>query len=115
MSGKLKSEVWKHFIKDSKNPSFAKCKICQKQYKSSGNTSNLKEHLKRFHPHLKRFNEHEDEDGCDDPDAITPAPDPVAGASSGSLPSPTSGTPAAKKSREVRPSKGIKAWHQRIH
>lgn len=43
------SPVWKHFKKSS-DKQFAKCIICGKEYKTSGNTSNLSDHLKRFHP-----------------------------------------------------------------
>ncbi|XP_046868369.1 uncharacterized protein LOC124460832 [Drosophila willistoni] len=42
------SEVWTHFEK-CKNNSTAKCKVCGKEYKRSGNTSNLMDHLKRSH------------------------------------------------------------------
>ncbi|XP_058983790.1 E3 SUMO-protein ligase ZBED1-like [Musca domestica] len=43
------SEVWNHFQKttDKRN---AKCQLCGKIYKTSGNTSNLLDHLKRSHP-----------------------------------------------------------------
>ncbi|XP_053966175.1 E3 SUMO-protein ligase ZBED1-like [Anastrepha ludens] len=46
------SEVWKYF-KRSDDKKFAKCLNCAKEYKTSGNTSNLRDHLKRFHPDLK--------------------------------------------------------------
>lgn len=42
------STVWKYF-KKSDDKKFAKCLTCSKEYKTSGNTSNLKDHLKRFH------------------------------------------------------------------
>jgi len=29
------------------------CLTCQKEYTTNGNTSNLRDHLKRFHPNLK--------------------------------------------------------------
>lgn len=43
------SEVWNHFDK-CQNKNFAKCRHCLREYKTSGNTSNLLEHLKRAHP-----------------------------------------------------------------
>ncbi|XP_017856798.1 PREDICTED: uncharacterized protein LOC108609589 [Drosophila arizonae] len=46
---KKTSEVWTHFDK-CQNKIFAKCRLCGKEYKTSGNTSNLLEHLKRAHP-----------------------------------------------------------------
>lgn len=45
---KKMSTVWKYF-KKSDDKKFAKCLTCSKEYKTSGNTSNLKDHLKRFH------------------------------------------------------------------
>lgn len=42
------SSVWKYF-KRSGDKKFAKCVTCGKEYKTSGNTSNLADHLKRFH------------------------------------------------------------------
>ncbi|XP_036336097.1 zinc finger BED domain-containing protein 1-like [Rhagoletis pomonella] len=42
------SNVWKWFDKVSKTTS--KCRICKKIYKTSGNTSNLREHQNRVHP-----------------------------------------------------------------
>lgn len=45
-----KSELWKHFIKV--NESVAECKICKSHVKSSGNTTNLKQHLNRRHQTL---------------------------------------------------------------
>ncbi|CAH1107496.1 unnamed protein product [Psylliodes chrysocephalus] len=46
---KKMSTVWKYFKKKSDDKKFAKCLTCSKEYKTSGNTSNLKDHLKRFH------------------------------------------------------------------
>ncbi|XP_041451349.1 zinc finger BED domain-containing protein 4-like [Drosophila obscura] len=46
---KSASEVWKHFEK-CKNKMFAKCRLCGKEYKTSGNTTNLSDHLKHVHP-----------------------------------------------------------------
>ncbi|XP_041449950.1 zinc finger BED domain-containing protein 4-like [Drosophila obscura] len=45
------SQVWKYF-KRSEDKKFANCINCGKEYKTSGNTSNLHDHLKRFHPGL---------------------------------------------------------------
>ncbi|CAG9814638.1 unnamed protein product [Phaedon cochleariae] len=45
------SKVW-NFHKKSGDKKFAKFLNCGKEYKTSGNTSNLSDHLKRFHPRL---------------------------------------------------------------
>ncbi|XP_030760921.1 zinc finger BED domain-containing protein 1-like [Sitophilus oryzae] len=47
------SKVWK-FFKRSSDKKLAKCLDCGKEYKTSGNTSNLNDHLNRFHPNLLR-------------------------------------------------------------
>lgn len=44
MSSKGKSIVWKYFIRTETG---GKCKMCQMEVKSGGNTTNLKNHLKR--------------------------------------------------------------------
>lgn len=49
------SLVWKYF-KKSNNKKYAKCITCGKEYKTSGNTTNLKDHIKRFHPTLYNLN-----------------------------------------------------------
>jgi len=41
------SFIWQHFDKINKYE--AKCKICKKIYKTSGNTSNLRIHLEKLH------------------------------------------------------------------
>lgn len=46
------SQVWKYF-KTSDDKKFAKCINCGKEYKTSGNTSNLHDHLKRYHSGLE--------------------------------------------------------------
>ncbi|CAH2016396.1 unnamed protein product, partial [Acanthoscelides obtectus] len=46
---KKSSAVWNYF-KRSSDKKLAKCITCGKEYKTSGNTSNLSDHLKRFHP-----------------------------------------------------------------
>lgn len=52
-SRKSVSEVWSYFKKTDKQ--YAKCRICGKIYKTSGNTSNLFDHLKRAHPSYQEF------------------------------------------------------------
>lgn len=42
-----KSEIWKHFTKTNSN--CALCKLCGKNFKSCGNTTNLIGHLKAKH------------------------------------------------------------------
>lgn len=54
--------MWKYF-KRSGDKQVAKCLTCGKEYKTSGNTSNLHDHLRRFHPGLEIKN----------PDSSTPA------------------------------------------
>ncbi|XP_075151908.1 E3 SUMO-protein ligase ZBED1-like isoform X2 [Haematobia irritans] len=48
-SRKGTSEVWEYFEK-MRDKKHAKCRSCGKVYKTSGNTSNLFDHLKRSHP-----------------------------------------------------------------
>jgi hypothetical protein len=43
-----RSFVWNHFYKDADKP-FAICYDCGNRYKTSGNTSNLIDHLVRAH------------------------------------------------------------------
>lgn len=45
--------VWKYF-KKSKDKKFARCLTCGNNYKTSGNTTNLTDHLKRFHPFITK-------------------------------------------------------------
>lgn len=42
-----RSNIWKHFQKVT--PNTAKCNMCSKILKTSGNTTNLKTHLKQKH------------------------------------------------------------------
>lgn len=42
-----RSNIWKHFQKVT--PNTAKCNLCAKVLKTSGNTTNLKTHLKQKH------------------------------------------------------------------
>lgn len=46
MSSKVKSIVWNYFIRTEIG---GKCKMCQNEVKTGGNTTNLKNHLKRKH------------------------------------------------------------------
>lgn len=50
-----KSNAWKFFEK--RDQSFAKCKLCPKIIKTSGNTTNLKCHLKSFHRRVFESND----------------------------------------------------------
>lgn len=52
------SKVW-NFFKKSSDRKYAKCLNCGKEYKTSGNTTNLSDHLKRFHPNLVDRNPNE--------------------------------------------------------
>lgn len=50
MSVKRKSSfVWKYFEKDEYGRPFATCLLCKKEYRASGNPTNLKDHFNRFH------------------------------------------------------------------
>jgi len=51
---RLGSSVWDLFEK-GKDKKTAKRRICKKVYKTSGNTSNLADHLKRFHPTQNQY------------------------------------------------------------
>lgn len=42
-----KSDIWKHFCKITNN--LASCNLCKKNFKTSGNTSNLIGHIKAKH------------------------------------------------------------------
>lgn len=45
---KRRSNIWTLFDKVDKNEGM--CRLCRKTYKTSGNTTNMKEHLRRKHP-----------------------------------------------------------------
>lgn len=45
-----RSVIWRSFTKVSKE--LSQCKICSKKLKTSGNTSNLKNHLKQKHTNV---------------------------------------------------------------
>lgn len=44
-----KSILWKYFSKAAASPNTAMCKLCHKNFKTAGNTSNLKYHLQAKH------------------------------------------------------------------
>ncbi|CAH1114768.1 unnamed protein product [Psylliodes chrysocephalus] len=53
---KNKSIIWKLFTK-RENSLFVRCNVCHFDYKSSGNTTNLFDHIKRKHPNeLQKMN-----------------------------------------------------------
>lgn len=54
------SNVWKHFTKVSSNLSM--CNICRKRLKTSGNTSNLRSHLKTHNKSIPQGKDTQDED-----------------------------------------------------
>lgn len=49
MSSRQRSFIWEFFAKDELGRPFAVCLLCRKEYRTSGNTSNLRDHLNRFH------------------------------------------------------------------
>lgn len=57
---KKSSSVWNYF-KRSDDKKIAKCHTCKREYKTSGNTTNLLDHLKRFHPSISSINTSESE------------------------------------------------------
>lgn len=80
---KSSSFVWKFFTKEFKDDSggqFVTCLKCRKIYKLSGNTSNMRDHLKRAH-HItnsnvktRSSNSSHDSETLVDPDGSTPTP-----------------------------------------
>lgn len=48
-----KSAIWNYFIR---NDAVAKCKICQLNVKTAGNTTNLYFHMNRSHPNIQMEN-----------------------------------------------------------
>lgn len=46
--GDRKSACWKYFTK-SDDAKYVKCKVCHKEFKFFGNTTNLNSHIKRMH------------------------------------------------------------------
>lgn len=68
-----RSRVWEFFGK-IETKGFAKCNLCGNEYKTSGNTTNLTDHLKRKHSNSSEWrkligdgHEHEDQDPRVDP------------------------------------------------
>lgn len=49
-----RSDVWQFFKKKNDIPNVATCDLCQKDFKTSSNTSNLRDHLIRFHKNIYR-------------------------------------------------------------
>lgn len=47
-----RSKYWNYFEKSELNKGFAKCKLCAKLIRTSGNTSNLKCHITSKHPNV---------------------------------------------------------------
>lgn len=45
-----KSAIWHYFVKSD---AVAKCKICQLDVKTAGNTTNLHFHMNRYHPDIQ--------------------------------------------------------------
>lgn len=57
-----RSNIWRFFNKQDSTSTFATCSLCKHQYKSSGNTSNLFDHLKRKHPIEYKNLQHKNEE-----------------------------------------------------
>lgn len=58
-----KSFVWEYFAKDDVFSRYAICNLCNKTCKTSGNTSNLRDHLKRTHKIISRCHDSSESDG----------------------------------------------------
>lgn len=70
---KAKAAVWDYFAKDART-GHAECTLRNKEYKTSGNTSNLRDHMKRYHGNVFF---HEDRGQCEEvEDACTDAAGP---------------------------------------
>ena len=41
------------FFEKSQDRKLAKCRACKREYKTSGNTSNLRDHIQRFHKNIQ--------------------------------------------------------------
>jgi len=54
MGKRAKSIIWNYFEKQHNQ--YAICLLCKKAYKTSGNTSNLHDHLKRYHKEVHNNN-----------------------------------------------------------
>lgn len=77
---KAKSVIWQLFSK-YENSIFVRCNLCQQDYKSSGNTSNLFDHAKRKHPiefkRLKQTDEMLSDEDSESEGTATPPENPV--------------------------------------
>lgn len=51
MSSKPRSVIWEYFEKTS-NVEVVTCKLCHASVKSCGNTTNIRNHIKRNHPSI---------------------------------------------------------------
>lgn len=47
------SDIWKHFVKGDIT---SRCKLCEVEVKTCGNTTNLNFHIQRNHPEVKILN-----------------------------------------------------------
>jgi len=54
VASKTKNIVWKYLVRTEVG---GKCKMCQTEIKTGGNTTNLKNHLKRKHEKTLRIEE----------------------------------------------------------
>ena len=75
---KPKSEMYKYFIKVQND--ICNCKLCGQFVKTSGNTSNMKSHIRRKHPSVlseKPVQRNQEilllDQNTDDPSTINPA------------------------------------------
>lgn len=59
------SNVWKHFTKV--NSDIAMCNICRKRLKTSGNTSNLRNHYKTHNKSISQLQDPHNIQDEDDP------------------------------------------------
>ncbi|XP_018331652.1 zinc finger BED domain-containing protein 1-like [Agrilus planipennis] len=71
---KTSSTVWEHFKRSGEKKNNVTCSICKNEFKYSGNTSNLREHLKRKHP-ASLFPQREPEEDADE-NVVTSVVDP---------------------------------------
>lgn len=69
-----KSKIWKFFAKDEFGRQFATCLLCKKEYRTSGNTSNLRDHLNRFHKSKLGKRTHTKENSGSDSDSDNSGP-----------------------------------------
>jgi zinc finger BED domain-containing protein 1 (E3 SUMO-protein ligase ZBED1) len=67
MGKRAKSIIWNYFEKQYNQ--YAMCLLCKKEYKTSGNTSNLHDHLKRYHK--EELNNNNVNDSSDESDTNT--------------------------------------------